>query len=479
MGLRKTWLTVFIIVLTILLSAAAYSSTTAVKPSPGEALKLLKAGNDRFASGRAEHPHQDQARLLQAGSENQGDYAYATVISCSDSRVPVEEIFDAGVMDIFTIRVAGNVVDTDEAGSIEYGLAHVNTPVLVVLGHTQCGAVTAVAGQMEGHGHPLERNIPPLVDNIVPAVLRAMEIKPELHGDDLVARAIEENVWQGVRDLFLMSPATRRLTNEGRVKVVGAIYDVGTGRINWLPETKVVGILKEVESDPARAMVEMAEESDGNAAESTIQPSPDEVEARLARGNARYVAGSSMHPRQDASRREITTTQGQHPLATIMSCSDSRVPVEIIFDQGLGDIFAVRVAGNVCNVDEVGSIEYGVDHLNTPLMVVLGHTHCGAVSAVVSGAEVHGSIPSLLDSIVPAVEKARREHPDLSNEDLVAVAVKENVWQAIEDLLQSSPAVRDRCAKGRVKVVGAIYDLASGRVQWLGEHPDMARLLAN
>jgi len=86
--------------------------------------------------GKSNYPHTDAARLIQAGKENQGDHAYATVITCSDSRVPVEHIFDAGIMDIFVIRVAGNVCDVDEIGSIEYGLAHVHTPVLVVLGHT-------------------------------------------------------------------------------------------------------------------------------------------------------------------------------------------------------------------------------------------------------------------------------------------------------------------------------------------------------
>lgn len=138
----------------------------AAKPSPDVALQMLQEGNQRFISGQSNHPHTDISRLMQAGTENQGDHAYATVITCSDSRVPVERIFDAGIMDIFVIRVAGNVCDVDEAGSIEYGIAHVNTPVFVVLGHTQCGAVTAVTHAVHGTGHALERNIPPLVDNI-------------------------------------------------------------------------------------------------------------------------------------------------------------------------------------------------------------------------------------------------------------------------------------------------------------------------
>lgn len=101
-------------------------------------------------------------------------------------------------MDIFVIRVAGNVCDVDEIGSIEYGLAHVHTPVLVVLSHTQCGAVTAITRAVHGKGHTLERNIPSLVDNIEPAVRRAMTEHPELHGDDVIPHAIEENIWQSI-----------------------------------------------------------------------------------------------------------------------------------------------------------------------------------------------------------------------------------------------------------------------------------------
>ena len=228
------------------------------KPSPDKAIEMLKAGNARFVDGIPNHPHINRARLIQAGKENQGDHAYATVITCSDSRVPVELVFDAGVMDIFVIRVAGNVCDTDEIGSIEYGLAHVNTPVLVVLGHTQCGAVTAVTHAVHGTGHALERNIPPLVDNIEPAVRLAMSKYPDTHGDEIIPYAIEENVWQGIEDLFMASPASREIVKSGKAKVVGAIYDVGTGGVNWLPEYKTMDILKKVEANPDRAMNAMA-----------------------------------------------------------------------------------------------------------------------------------------------------------------------------------------------------------------------------
>ncbi|MGD1999075.1 MAG: carbonic anhydrase [Desulfobacterales bacterium] len=233
---------------------------TVQKPNPDEVLQMLKEGNERFYTGKAIHPHTDAARLALAGKENQGKYAYATVISCSDSRVPVERIFDAGVMDMFVIRVAGNVVDTNEAGSIEYGLAHVDCPVLVVLGHTQCGAVTAVTQGVQGKGHKLEINIPPLVDSIIPAVKRAMKKQKNVSGDAIIPYAIEENVWQAVEDLFMKSPTARKRVQEGQVKVVGALYDVGTGKVEWLATEKVDEILKRVEAAPDKETKQFAAE---------------------------------------------------------------------------------------------------------------------------------------------------------------------------------------------------------------------------
>lgn len=237
------------------------------KPSPEAVIQMLKEGNARFYSGHSTYPHLGPERFFQAGTENQGDHAYATVITCSDSRVPVELLFDAGIMDIFVIRVAGNVCDTDEIGSIEYGLAHVNTPVLVVLGHTQCGAVTAVTHELQGHGHKLEKNIPPLVDNIVPAVKRAMHTHTSLEGDEVIPFAIKENVWQGIRDLFENSPDSLRIVREGKAKVVGAIYDVATGKVEFLPDEPVLEILAEVSGEKPTARYAIGGRSDNAGSE--------------------------------------------------------------------------------------------------------------------------------------------------------------------------------------------------------------------
>jgi carbonic anhydrase len=142
---------------------------------------------------------------------------------------------------------------TNEIGSIEYGLAHVHTPLVMVLGHTQCGAVTAVTQVVQGKKQKLERNILPLVDSIIPAVNRAKEQYKDIQGDALIPFAIEENVWQGVEDLYMRSAAVRNMVKEGKVKVVGAIYDVGTGKVSWLPAEKTSEILKKVEASPNKA----------------------------------------------------------------------------------------------------------------------------------------------------------------------------------------------------------------------------------
>ncbi len=213
----------------------------------------------------------------------------------------------------------------------------------------------------------------------------------------------------------------------------------------------------------------------GGAAET---PNADQALKELQKGNARFVRGKTLQLRRDQARLE-ETAKGQHPFVTVLTCSDSRLPPEIVFDQGLGDVFTVRVAGNVADVDEIGTIEYGVGHLDTPLCVVLGHTACGAVTAVVKGAEVHGNIPALVDNIAPAAEQARRLHPDLTEDQLVPAAIEANVYQSMADILTHSEEVRDLVMAGKLRLLGAVYDIQNGRVRWLGVHPGQAALLTS
>lgn len=196
----------------------------------------------------------------------------------------------------------------------------------------------------------------------------------------------------------------------------------------------------------------------------------------LREGNARFAAGKPQHPHQDSERRTATAAQGQEPFATILACSDSRDPVELIFDRGVGDLFVVRVAGNVAGISELATVEYGVGHLNTPLLIVMGHTKCGAVTAVVKEAELHGHLLTLAEKIKPAVAKVKAEGGEA--EEAVPKAIQANVWQTIEDILKQSSGVRAKVEAGQVTILGALYDLDQGKVTWLGAHPAQDALMA-
>ncbi len=187
----------------------------------------------------------------------------------------------------------------------------------------------------------------------------------------------------------------------------------------------------------------------------------DSALAELKAGNEHHVAKQYQHPHETAARqRELTS--GQQPHATVLACADSRVAPEIVFDQGLGDLFVVRVAGNVASDDELASIEYAAEHLSVPLVVVLGHQKCGAVTAAVEGGEAPGHLPALMKLLAPAVDKSKGMAGDH-----VANAVRINVEQVVAQLQGSHPVLEELVAKGKMRVVGGVYSLDTGRVDWL------------
>ena len=179
----------------------------------------------------------------------------------------------------------------------------------------------------------------------------------------------------------------------------------------------------------------------------------------LREGNERFASAHPTHPRSDAARR-AEVRSGQHPFAAVISCSDSRVPPEIVFDQGIGDLFVVRTAGNV--LDDVGlaSIEYAVEHLGVALVVVLGHGGCGAVRAAAAGGEAPGHLGRIVEALAPSVARARR-----AGGDIVEAAVRENVRSTASDLRGSEPILRPLVEGGRVSVVGAYYSMEHGTVE--------------
>lgn len=193
-----------------------------------------------------------------------------------------------------------------------------------------------------------------------------------------------------------------------------------------------------------------------------VRVAPDEALTRLKEGNARFINGKSTRPRQDFTRiKEVSA--GQAPFATIVGCSDSRVPNEIIFDQGLGDLFIVRTAGQVSTYASWGSIEFAEEVLGTKLIVVMGHTQCGAVNAAVTLPEVPGHIITLINAIKPAVETARKN----KSENLLDASIRENIKMQVDQLRGLEPVLAKRVRDGSIKIIGALYHLDTGTVEFL------------
>ena len=182
---------------------------------------------------------------------------------------------------------------------------------------------------------------------------------------------------------------------------------------------------------------------------------PTQAFARLMEGNQRYAEGRLTSFNGDLAKLRQSTAEKQEPFAAVLSCSDSRVPVELVFDQSIGQVFVARVAGNIADADIIASLEYGAAVLGTKLILVLGHANCGAVKAAIQGKAVPGRISALYTAIYPAVEQA--------GPDLVAV-IRANARLQARLVRDSSPVISELAKQGRIDVMAGYYDLASGRV---------------
>lgn len=187
--------------------------------------------------------------------------------------------------------------------------------------------------------------------------------------------------------------------------------------------------------------------------------SSDEALQKLIEGNRRHLSGAFTITQRLAERRQ-QVAKAQHPFAAILGCSDSRLPPEIVFDHSLGDLFVVRVAGNIVDMNGLASLEFAATQFATPLILVLGHARCGAVAAALAETKVPGHIVSLVDAIKPAVVMSKGQPGDpLDN------AIRANIRHTVEDLKTSQPILGDLVKAGTLKVVGALYSLDTGKVE--------------
>jgi len=361
----------------ILNGQSAEDMVTPFTTLPGNAhpsIQKLQAGNVRYLSDKTQNQDdKDQRRKLSSLGQN----PWAILVSCADSRCPVERIFDAGPGDLFVIRVAGNIAGSPVGGvigSAEYGVEHLKSPVIMVLGHTQCGAVAAAVKCCKdgiGTSDFLGRNLGATVGNIRTPAMEALEVaRPETPLQ--IEEAIKLNVLHSMEKMIQWSTVIQEAVRSGACQLHGGIYDITTGHVSFL------GRHPREEQLLAKSTVLTV-----RTGLDAPMPSLDALNT-LKAGNQRYIVGDVETKVVDARMRNALVQQGQRPLGVILGCADSRIPIEYVFDTKPGDLFVVRNAGSTCGAmggGLIGSIEYGVGNLKSQLLMVLGHTKCGAVAA--------------------------------------------------------------------------------------------------
>lgn len=198
--------------------------------------------------------------------------------------------------------------------------------------------------------------------------------------------------------------------------------------------------------------------------------SPKEALNKLVEGNNRFASNNSIHPNRCDETKNALLKQ-QKPFVAVLSCSDSRVPIEIIFDAGLGDIFAVRTAGHVLSKEVIGSLEYAIKSLGVKLVMILGHENCGAVNTAIQTYKndeydvLSENLQSIMNHLYPAIEKVKDK-----SEDFLNSAVKSNIYYQLEDLIKKDIYIAEKVQKGEIALIGAMYSLATGRVDILKEY---------
>lgn len=203
------------------------------------------------------------------------------------------------------------------------------------------------------------------------------------------------------------------------------------------------------------------------AVEELVSPADNSL-LLLREGNLRFVKGTSVYPNQTSHQRKVLAIKGQRPYATIICSSDSRVDPVLIFDRGLGDLYAIRSAGNVVGKESLASVEYSMLALETPLLVVMGNTRSNLIRAAVDKLKMEGHMPGLQQKLEPAVKMTKILYPSLDGEKLIDKVAETNVRQVMREILSQCPAVLEKIRSGNARIMGAIYDTDSGTVRWLG-----------
>eukprot|EP00435_Cladocopium_sp_Y103_P016652 s2325_g4.t1 len=462
---------------------------------PSDAMRRLREGNARFVRGT---PLATRTNLgMRTRLVEEGQAPFAAILGCADSRAPLEKVFDALPGDIFVLRNAGNTCTHAEGsmvGSLEFATGKLGSRLILVLGHTSCGAIngatqaylskkdgdTSVSSALEG-----------LLRDLMEVAERAASEDGSTDFDTVSKRAVKTNVFHTMKFLLKYSKTIRDLVSSGQVDLQGGIYNLETGQVDFLGQHPDQEFLFGSKLELPPSMFKQDKPTFVRTTESSAV-SPFEALKILEEGNKRFVLGA---PKTSATQdmRRALVDKGQAPHAAIVGCSDSRAPIETVFDAMPGDLFVLRNAGNTCTHAEgsiVGSLEFCVGKLGSRLILVMGHTACGAINGATATyladktaatrAEPTCALEGLLFGLTKVAQDAYQELGQTASEaELAAHAVQVNVFHSINFLLKFSQPIRDLVAKGELEVQGAIYNLETGRVNFLGQSPKQAELLAS
>jgi carbonic anhydrase len=359
---------------------------------PQEALKLLKEGNTRFLNGAPTAAQTD--KIMRKELVDMGQAPHTAIIGCADSRAPLETIFDAMPGDLFVLRNAGNTCTHAEGsmvGSLEFCCGKLGSKLILVMGHTKCGAIAGATATylankgaegkaMKSAGSALEGL---LVGLSGVAKQAEEELGPGADQDELVSLSVRVNVFSSIDFLLKYSPSLKELVKNGNLEMQGGIYHLETGRVEFLGRSPRQAELLRSDTasvPPSLQALPIRTTTDG--------PLPSKEALKLLKdGNARFTSGAAISGKITPGMRKALVNEGQAPHTAIIGCADSRAPLETVFDAMPGDIFVLRNAGNTCTHAEgsmVGSLEFCLGALKTKMVLVLGHTACGAIKGATS-----------------------------------------------------------------------------------------------
>jgi carbonic anhydrase len=484
-----------------------------------ETIWELAQGNKRFVQqrGHGNRPQQNAptTSLVEKLIEDplKPSAARAIVLSCARSYAPIDSIFDTQPGDIQVIRVIGGVCKPRDGvvGSTEFALASAlkknERPVLMVLGNSRNdvieeAVVRAMIEAGRGDDAPSSHEFKGqqdvhlgILDSVSSSVKDALLQEPNGSFERLCELTTKLNSYAAIETLISTSRNIFDMVLTGTLTVIAGYFDVDTGRVSFLGEHPAKHVL--LKTPPPKETVRTASDP----------PVPaEEALATMFSGNMRYAIGKGGQSKVEDKQLLVELSEGgQNPASIVVGCADSRAPIEILFDVKPGDLFVLRNAGNTCASAKgslIGSAEYAISHLRTKLVIVTGHTKCGAVTAALqtvagylekngktvleedmigdmvdSLKTVAGSIGDVLANIVLVAAETIRMMPNASLGEKIVLATKLNVFSTIEKIIRFSDIVRKPAIIGEVKVHGGVYDIFTGKVEWLGEHPQMAEIV--